>query len=80
MKLAVAALFAGSAAAYQAPTMTFSLGKKKAAAAPVAKVSYLFCLAFCRWRRLVRPSKERTILEYYYQVQELFVGGLGLTA
>jgi hypothetical protein len=32
MKLAVAALLAGSAAAYQAPTMTFSLGKKKAAA------------------------------------------------
>mmetsp|Transcript_4137 Transcript_4137/g.9394 ORF Transcript_4137/g.9394 Transcript_4137/m.9394 type:complete len:269 (-) Transcript_4137:332-1138(-) len=37
MKLAVAALFVGSAAAYQAPTMTFSLGKKKAAAAPAKK-------------------------------------------
>jgi len=40
MKLAVAALLAGSAAAYTAPTMTFSLGKKKkAAAAPAPKVS-----------------------------------------
>eukprot|EP00566_Odontella_aurita_P037220 CAMPEP_0113575252 /NCGR_PEP_ID=MMETSP0015_2-20120614/27585_1 /TAXON_ID=2838 /ORGANISM="Odontella" /LENGTH=60 /DNA_ID=CAMNT_0000478451 /DNA_START=96 /DNA_END=278 /DNA_ORIENTATION=+ /assembly_acc=CAM_ASM_000160 len=42
MKLAVAALLAGSATAYQAPTMTFSLGKfksKQAAPAPAAKVS-----------------------------------------
>uniref|UniRef100_A0A7S4JEE7 Plastid light harvesting protein n=1 Tax=Odontella aurita TaxID=265563 RepID=A0A7S4JEE7_9STRA len=40
MKLAVAALLAGSATAYQAPTMTFSLGKfksKQAAPAPAAK-------------------------------------------
>merc|ERR1719253_1353262 len=34
MKLAAAALLVGSAAAYTAPTMTFSLGKKKAAPAP----------------------------------------------
>ena len=40
MKCAAFALLAGSAAAYTAPTMTFSLGKKKAAApAAVPKVS-----------------------------------------
>jgi hypothetical protein len=39
MKLAAFSLLAGSAAAYTAPTMTFSLGKKKAAPAAVPKVS-----------------------------------------
>ena len=40
MKCAAFALLAGSAAAYTAPTMTFSLGKKKAAApAAIPKVS-----------------------------------------
>jgi hypothetical protein len=39
MKLAAAALLVGSAAAYTAPTMTFSLGKKKAASAPAPKSS-----------------------------------------
>lgn len=33
MKLALSLALAGSAAAYTAPTMTFSLGKKKAAPA-----------------------------------------------
>ena len=41
MKLAVASVLslASSAAAFQAPTMTFSLGKKKAAAKPAPAVS-----------------------------------------
>jgi hypothetical protein len=39
MKCAAFALLAGSAAAYTAPTMTFSLGKKKAAPAAVPKSS-----------------------------------------
>ena len=39
MKLALSLALAGSAAAYTAPTMTFSLGKKKAAPAAVPKVS-----------------------------------------
>jgi len=39
MKLAAFSLLAGSAAAYTAPTMTFSLGKKKAAPVAVPKVS-----------------------------------------
>ena len=43
MKLAAAALLVGSAAAYTAPTMTFSLGKKKAASAPAPKVSSSRC-------------------------------------
>jgi hypothetical protein len=39
MKLALSLALAGSAAAYTAPTMTFSLGKKKAAPAAVRKSS-----------------------------------------
>jgi len=39
MKLALSLALAGSAAAYTAPTMTFSLGKKKAAPTAVRKVS-----------------------------------------
>jgi len=37
MKLAISALILGSAAAYTAPTMTFAVGKKKAAAKPKGK-------------------------------------------
>lgn len=39
MKLAVSALLAGTAAAYTTPTMTFSLGRKKAAPKPEPKAS-----------------------------------------
>lgn len=39
MKLAVSALLAGTAAAYTTPTMTFSLGRKKAAPKPEPKAT-----------------------------------------
>jgi hypothetical protein len=42
MKLAVATLLATSAAAFQAPTMTFSMGRKKKTAPAKKVVSWLF--------------------------------------